>query len=323
MSVKAEENLKMVVRSMAELRQAGVIYPNDKVFPYWDCDLKADAEEAAFDRFILTHCRHLTHKGEQLVIDGVRIAGIDVQSLIEVVDGYWNDHRHYYHVPARQIPYLHAIDFGDIATEEIALPAGVPCLKFTFDSEVQPHCGILMRWGDHSLSYLCRHGKWWGLQTMGRDDRPIEAHLAEAANVHGDCPENEIKLAMLRQTINCLFLADCSPHFFKPDVLAADRQKYQDAAARADQEAVQRFKRRAIARKGTGFVFDTGERWEVDLGFVGPGDPAQPDLGGSRSFSYIRRGHWRRVRYGAGRQFAKRLFIAPTICRPDLAPKPR
>jgi hypothetical protein len=244
---------------------------------------------------------------------------------------WWNTHPYLYKIGKGQIPYLAAIDLDDVPSNSVALPHNIAVVRFEIENEPKYGLYLASIWNSWGLLLNCDALNFVWQYVIRADDVSIERHL-EAINTKSDEPrlrglsqeqyEMECNLCKdsLRAIVNVLMLSKCKPEFFKPDVLAKDRAAYADATRANDAERKlvieERAKRR---RKGPSFVFDTGTDWDIDLGHVGPAMPMSHGLGHERTHCWIRRGHWRRVRYGSGRAFAKWHFFPPQVCRPDLA----
>ena len=122
---------------------------------------------------------------------------------------------------------------------------------------------------------------------------------------------------LLRVIISSGFLANCPEDgLVVPDVLSNDRQAYQDAKKRNDQNAMNTIAERAKRRGKFGYNIGTSEMFvaEAEAAKVG----RETDTGKELSYSHIRGGHPHAVRYGEGKSKVKIKWFRPTRVRPDL-----
>lgn len=265
---------------------------------------------------------------------------LDPDVFIGTIIEHWRRHRHYYRIPVSQIPYLSAIDLGDIPSSAFILPPGIEAVRFEFDGrkDIQ-YAYASYAITEKSWSLITRYGEFVSQIYFQRDDATIESHLRNAflrgpgdpvvtgtalkqsvERSEEDYEEMRVQADVMRLIVNVLMLRECNPTFFKPDILSADRSKYDEAKRRGDENAVAVIEERAKRRKGVGFVFDSGEDWEIILGELGSGSGRPtPETTQERTRCWIRRGHWRRVHYGKGNVMVKWRFFPPQVCRPDLA----
>lgn len=121
---------------------------------------------------------------------------------------------------------------------------------------------------------------------------------------------------LFRVIISAGFLANTpEENLVVPDILAKDRQAYQDALHNNDQGRIEQIVSRARRKGKLGWNVGTNEI------FVEGREPSsRPGVDGERElhYSHIRSGHPHAVRYGEGKQKVKIKWFRPTRVRADL-----
>lgn len=269
----------------------------------------------------------LAHRLSEIELPVRGGSSLDFDKAPLVIMDQWKQNPYYYRVGTAQIPYLLAIDLNEIPSSALAMPPGVDVARFEFDDGFHiKHIYVSLFVRGLGWSIIVRHGRFFDHFWFNRDEQSIACHIINSrptasTRLTEKDKESQERLALesMQIVVNLLMLRECKPKFFRPDILSADRHKYEEAQRKGDVAAIETIESRSRRRKGRGFVFDTGESWDIDV--ENPDTPmhrSESAFTQERTRCWIRRGHWRRVRHGKGMSLVKWHFFPPQLCRPDL-----
>jgi len=243
-------------------------------------------------------------------------AGLDIEKIEDISLAYrWHaSDRLVCRVSKQIVSLLTESYFEDVAVNDIYMPEGTNVIQIIPEVD-DPIC-------QHSLIFFLPDANWPNYYLVTSDGLHTARMLINPGQRVGDFTGTAITEELVDPRYLALiaaigFVADNDEYgLMRFAVLNADAEKYERARRSGSRIEMERLEQKAKRRHKNERIFDT---FTLDLGEQ-PLPEATPssEPGMTTVRPHVRRGHFRKVRYGEGRSRVKIKWFPPIIVNRDL-----